>query len=103
MNISIIGGGNLGSVLAVKFSQEHNVNLYISNKNNDITSYSKNMQVFCKDTETFYDGKINLITDNIQEALQDTELVFITYPQFLYKELSEKMLPFLKKIGRAHV
>ena len=28
--ITILGGGNMGSVLAVKFSQKNNVNLYLN-------------------------------------------------------------------------
>ncbi len=96
MNILIVGGGNMGSTLAVRFSQKHNVKLYISNRNSEIDKYQTDMGLFNSDTNTTIYGKIKLITDDMKLALKGVEYVFITYPPSLFQKLSELMLPLLR-------
>lgn len=97
MNIAIIGGGNMGCVLATRFSQNNKVILYVSNKNNELTLYKKNMHLFCEDTSTTMTAKIFSITDSLEDALKNVEYVFVTYPQFLFESLSKKMIPLLQE------
>ena len=96
MNITIIGGGNIGSTLATKFSLKSNLTLYVGNSNNP-DDYTKNMQIFNPDTNSTTTANINKITNSLKEALKDADLVFITYPQFLFKKLAEDMYPYVKE------
>ncbi len=96
MNIAIIGGGNMGSVLATKFSQQNNVNLYISNRNGEIDQYLHNMQSINEDSQIITTAKIAKITDSLKDAIDGAEYIFITYPHFLLEKLSKEMLPLLK-------
>lgn len=95
MNISVIGGGNMGCVLATRFSQKHNVILYISNRNNEIINYQNNMKMYNPDKQHTITGNISKITDSLEYAINNSDYIFITYPQFLFKNLSEQMLPYL--------
>lgn len=94
--IGIVGGGNLGSVLAVKFSQENDVTLYISNPNK-LTKYRKDMQVYNEENDYYYTGKILSITNSLEDLVNNSEIIFITYPAFLFKSFAAELIPLLKK------
>ena len=63
--ITVIGGGNMGSILSVKFSQFHDVTLFLNAPYEKVEEYHKDMLVFNEDSNTHVKGKINLITDNL--------------------------------------
>jgi len=94
-NITIIGGGNMGSLLAAKFSQAHSVTLYISTEEK-AKQFSRAMCIFNEDTKTYMEGKIKAITSNLKEAVADSEWIFITYPSFLFYEFAGDLTPCLK-------
>ena len=54
--ITIIGGGNMGSILSVKFSQKHDVTLFLNAPYEKVEEYQKDMVVFNEDHQT---GKQN--------------------------------------------
>ena len=94
-NITIIGGGNMGSLLAVKFSQTHSVTLFVNSKKK-AALYFKSMRLFCEDTNTYLEGKIKEITSNLHDAIRDAEWIFITYPAFMFEEFARELIPYLK-------
>ena len=94
-NITVIGGGNMGSILSVKFSQKHNVTLYLNAPYERAEEYSKSMEIYNEDTETYVVGKISVITENLEKAVKAAEWIFVTYPSFLFEGLAKKMLPIL--------
>ena len=51
--IGIIGAGNMGSILAVKFSANNDVTLY-TNMEKDLPLYKKDMQVYLEDNDSYY-------------------------------------------------
>lgn len=93
--ITIIGGGNMGSVLSVKFSQKHSVTLFLNNPYEKKELYLKNMILFNEDSKKNTNGKIDKITDNLKEAIDDAEWIFVTYPSFLFPLLSKQLVPLL--------
>lgn len=93
MKITIVGGGNLGSLLASKFSLKHEIVLYTSNPE----QYDKHIKVYKDDTPFYYEGNISFITDKLEEAVKDAEWIFITYPSILFKDFSKKLIPLLHK------
>lgn len=95
--ITVIGGGNMGSILSVKFSQKHDVTLFLNAPYEKVSEYHKDMVVFNEDNNTFTKGKINLITDNLEEAVKDAEWIYITYPSFLFSSFSKELIPLLHK------
>lgn len=85
----------MGSLLSVKFSKENDVTLFVSNKKTK--DYSKNMQAVNLDTDVVTAGDIKEITDDLEHAVENAEWIFITYPSFLFKDFSAKLVPLLKK------
>ena len=96
MKIGIIGGGNLGSVLAVKFSQSNNVIVY-TNLLDKIELYKSDMKVYSEDKGVYYIGKNIKYTTCLRTLADNSDYIFITFPAFLFKELSKELLPFLSK------
>ena len=93
--IGIIGAGNMGSILAVKFSRNNDVILY-SNMENEIGLYKKDMQVYLEDNDSYYSGDIKEFTTNLKRLVEQSDYIFITFPSFLFKMLSDELIPLLK-------
>lgn len=92
--ITMLGAGNMGSVLAAKFSQKNDVCVYL----NEVESqyqFKKDIEVFCEDEKKSYFGKIKKITTNIEEAIRYAEIIVITYPAFLFSKYAELIIPHL--------
>ena len=85
----------MGSVLAVKFSQQNQVILY---KNNPeaIKEYEPNMRVYCEDINSYISGKNIKITSNLKKMVDKVDLIFVTFPAFLFKTLSEELFPLVR-------
>ena len=96
MKVGVIGGGNMGCVLATKFSQNNEVCLY-TNLVDKAHLYKKDMQVYLEDNNSYYRANIKLITTSLKELCDNSDYIFITFPSFLFKELCKDMLPHLRK------
>lgn len=94
--ITILGAGNMGSVLAAKFSQANDVCVYL-NELESGSPFNKNIEVFCEDTNSSYFGKISIITKDIKEAIEFANIIVITYPAFLFEKYSKIIIPLLKR------
>lgn len=95
--ITILGGGNMGSILSVKFSQKHDVTLFLNSPYEKCEEYHKDMQVFNEDSKVITVGKIACITEELKEAVSDAEWIYITFPSFLFESLAKKLVPLLHK------
>lgn len=91
-NITVIGGGNFGSLLSAKFSQRNNVVLYTSQPN----EYTRELTVYQEDTDSYYHGKIIEITNDLEKAIQSAQWIFITYPPILFEAFAKQLLPLLR-------
>lgn len=97
MNITVIGGGNIGMCLVGEISRV---------KDYDVTLFASHPEMFgnrikVRDTEKnieFLSGLFR-VTDNIKIAIEDADIVFITYPSFLRKKIIEKITPYIKNFA----
>lgn len=94
MRIGIVGGGNMGCVLATKFSASNEVTLY-TNLLDKLPLYKKDMKVYLEDNNSYYQANIKCITGSLKELCEKSEYIFITFPSFLFKQLCLDMLPYL--------
>ena len=94
-NISIIGAGNIGVAIAVDLSLNENHSITI------LTSRAKNLnKSFIRidsDTNETIIGKNIKVTDDYSEALQDCDLLLITVPSFLIKNVMEQVQNYSPK------
>lgn len=96
MKIGIIGGGNLGSVLAVNFSLNNDVILY-TNLVDKVDEYKPDMQVFCEDTNSYKTGKNIRYTTSLKQLAENSFYIFITFPSFMFEALANDLIPHLNK------
>ena len=93
MKITIIGGGNVGTLIAGEFTKKGNrVTIYTRDK----SKWSSEIAVTDKDTETTYTYIPYKITEDIEEAVKEAEIIFITLPSFASKEIIKKSEEYIK-------
>lgn len=95
LNISIIGAGNGGQAMAGHFAMlGHKVNLY-SRYKSELDEIAKIGGVTLTGAITGF-GKLELITDNIEEAIADAEIIMIVTTATAHKDIAELLVPFVK-------
>ena len=99
MNITVIGGGNIGTSLSCYFK-------YI-NPQNRIILYTNHPEKFrkgsytnikCNDVEQniSYDLELDCITNNPKEAVWGTDIIYITVPHFAVEGIFFRIAPHIK-------
>lgn len=93
MNITVVGGGNVGTLIAGEFTRKgHKVTIYTRDK----SRWSNEITVFDKDIDEEYKYVPYLITENIEEAVSDAEVIFITLPPFASKNFVLQSQKYIK-------
>lgn len=93
MNITIVGGGNIGTALCAEFAHNgHTVSLLTSKPR----LFQPELSVVLADSGQTVDGKLDRISDLPQEVLPDAELIVVTLPAFLMKAFASSALPFVR-------
>lgn len=93
MNITIVGAGNIGTQFAVHCAAKgHRVIMYSSKPQ----KISKALSIVDKSGMMLKEGNIYNATDDIKEAIEDAELIFVTLPPFMMSKLAEDMLEYVK-------
>lgn len=91
MNITIVGAGNVGTQIAVHAASVGNkVTIYT-----DPSKVKNELKIIDENDNIIKKGKINLSTLNPEIAFKNADVIFITYPAFKIKELSEIIYPYV--------
>lgn len=86
--ITIIGGGNIGTLMAAEFSSGgHEVKIYTSKPQ----EFSQYVEIYTADDEFLFRGHLKGVTDDLGEAVKDAEIILITHPAFMFDELAEQI------------
>lgn len=94
MNVTIVGGGNVGTQFAVHCSSTGNeVTIYTSKPE----KFKKELMIVDENNDVVYKGKIVLATNDPERAFKFADLIFITYPSFKLEEISNIIYPYVKK------
>lgn len=94
MNITIIGGGNIGTQFAVHCAQKHHrVKIYSSKPER----FVKHLVIVDEKSIVVREGDIVAATDNAAEAFGDADLIFVTVPAFCMKKVENKIYPYIGK------
>lgn len=84
MNITIIGGGNIGTLIAAQLiAKNHNVTIYTR----DTSKWSDSITVCDKDIDKTFTVKISNITDNLSQAIKTADLIISTIPPFAIRKI----------------
>ncbi len=99
MKIAVIGGGNIGTLLAAEMANKgHSVFVYTSKPAN----WQKTLTVLDPEKNPVLQGTLTQVTDDLQEAVLGAEYIFITLPAQLIASFAPKLEPFVtagQKIG----
>ena len=86
MNITVVGGGNIGTQFAVHSAGKgHSVKMFTSNPNR----FSKSLFLVDKSDNILKEGEIALATSDPHEAFHDAEMIMITMPPTMMIPLAQ--------------
>lgn len=91
MKITIVGGGNLGTLLAASFAMKGNdVTIHTSKPE----KFSKELEIYDKEDVLLGKGCINKATSDWKEAIEEADLVWVTVPPQLFFETAKNIEPY---------
>lgn len=86
MKITIVGGGNIGTQFAVHCAEKGNtVIVYTSTPE----LYNGHLSIVDDEGVTTHEGTIDFATSDPHEAFKDADLIFVTLPSYLMKDIAE--------------
>lgn len=93
MKIAIIGGGNIGTLMAGEFAARgHEVRMFTS----DASSWSESIEVFEAGGDApLMTGRLALVTCDLERAVADADWVWVTHPTSRFEPLSKRLLPLI--------
>lgn len=96
MNVTVIGAGNSGLAMAAHLSSDGNkVALWNRTKSN-IKKLIETRTIRCEGVIKG-DIKIDLVTDDMKQAIENSDIILITTPANSHKELAAQIAKILKK------
>lgn len=94
--ITILGAGNMGTLLAAKFSKRgYQVCVYL-NEVEAPDGFDHDIVVHT-DNNVTYTARIDKITTDLKEAIDYGNIVFIIYPSFLFEKYARLVFPYVKQ------
>ncbi len=92
MKITVIGGGNIGTLMAGEMAARgHAVTIYTSKPE----KWQKTIHVLDPEGKELMQGELASITSDMKEALTGAELIWVTMPAELFGNLGKQMEPYI--------
>lgn len=94
MNITVVGGGNVGTLMAAELAKKgHKVIVYTSKPE----CWRMCIVVFDAKDNLLLEGNIQCVTRDMQQAVEDADMILITVPAQAFPGISRKLFPYVKK------
>ncbi len=94
MRITVIGGGNIGTLMAAEMASRGNqVTVYTTK----LEKWNKIIDVYDADENHLITGELYSVTEDVKEAVQGAELIWITVPAQTFNDTAKKILPYVKE------
>lgn len=94
MKITIVGGGNIGTQFAVHCAEkQHEVTVYTSSPE----LYDNHVNIIDENGNTTHEGVIRQATNDPQTALEDAELIIVTFPAMMMDEAAKLIYDYGKQ------
>ena len=94
MNITIIGGGNLGTLMGSMFASKGNNVIMQTSKPE---KFAKVLEVYTNDEKLVYSGEIDKATNDWRISIEGADLIWVVVPPQLFEETAKNMEPFVRK------
>ena len=90
MNVTVVGGGNVGTQIAVHCAEKkHSVTVYTSKPQ----SFCKKLTIVNENGEILRQGEIENSTYDDKQAFENADLIFITLPAYCMDDIEKKIYP----------
>lgn len=90
--ICLIGGGNIGTLLAAEFAAKgYSISVYTSQS----SSWSDKLQVYSPLDELIIDVSNIEATNNLEQAVWDAQQIWVTLPVFMFPKIAEELYPLI--------
>ncbi|MBU3143888.1 NAD/NADP octopine/nopaline dehydrogenase family protein [Clostridium sp. CF012] len=94
MNICILGGGNIGTLVMGELGRKENISVrLLTSRPHD---WNHDIEVCDNDGVFKYSGRVDIISNNPEEAVSDADIIISTLPSYMFKKTIQKIKPFLK-------
>lgn len=94
MNIAIVGGGNMGTLMAAEFAhQGHNIKIY-SRRPND---WSDTIEVYGRDDKLLFYSSNIMICSELDKAVRGVDMICITTPASTFDEFAKRLEPLVNE------
>ncbi len=92
MKIAVVGGGNIGTLLAAEFAHKgEDVVIYTSKTD----KWSDTLSVLYPDGIEWFHTNHFKVTSDLSLALTDADQIWVVLPAFMFRQIAEQMLPFI--------
>ena len=93
MNITILGGGNIGTLMAAECARKgHRVTVHTSRP----ALWSLDLDVHDREDAFLFSAHIAKVTDDIVSAVREAEVIFITLPAETFPALARELAPHVR-------
>lgn len=92
MNITVVGGGNIGTLIAAQLSKKNNITMYTTK----CDKWSNTILVHDEDNETDTYYTIDKITSSPEIAVSNADLIFFTIPAAGIKQVIKDLEQYIK-------
>lgn len=92
MNVTIIGGGNIGTLMAAEIASRGHIVTMLTSKPE---YWSQQISVYDADDTLLMTGNLAHITSDPKSALSTADLIFVTVPAQLFAPTAHRILPFI--------
>lgn len=89
MNICIIGGGNIGTLIMGDIGRRKDVSIGLLTSKP--SKWSHTIEVYTKDNNVKHVGNIDIITDKPEEILPNADIIISTVPSHIFPEYIKKI------------
>lgn len=94
MNITIVGGGNIGTLMAAEAADKgHAVTVCTSKPD----LWKKEIEVYNSDDNLLISTQISKITSSMKDAVSGADHIWVTVPGEAFMDIAARMLPYATK------
>lgn len=92
MKVTIVGGGNLGTLMGAAFAHKgHEVTIQTSKPE----KFARELEAYDKDDKLVYKGALSNVTNDWKEAVEGADVIWVTVPPQMFIETAKKMEPYV--------
>lgn len=95
MNICVVGGGNIGSLILGDIDIEKKDSIRLLTSKPDVWKY--NIEVYDSDNVLKKTGRVDIISSNPEDVIKNADIIISTVPSHIFPSTIQMIKPFIKE------